>query len=78
MYELRIAEHPQKPGVKIVEVLRKGKVVATIHPAFDGVKLASQLIPKDHAEAMESGLIFFDQEGSTPVLKLKIEKLLKA
>jgi len=71
-FAFRIADHPKQKGVKIVEFLKEGKVVAAIHPTNKGLKIISKLIPKDPEEAMESGIIFFDCTLSPPELQINL------
>ena len=71
-FAFRIADHPKEKGVKIVEFLKEGKVIATIHPTSSGLKIISKLIPEDPEEAIESGIIFFDCNASPPELQVNL------
>jgi len=69
-FAFRIADHPKERGVKIVEFLKKGKVIATIHPTNKGLKIISKLIPQDPEQGL--GIIFFDCDASPPELQVNI------
>ena len=73
-FDFKVGPHPKRGVVKIVEVFKDGKLIATIYPHKEGLKIVSKLIPKDPEEAAESGMTFYDCRGSIPALLVRLLK----
>jgi hypothetical protein len=57
---MRIRRHPEKAKVKIIEVIEKGEVIATIQPTRNGIKILSEYIPFSSKDGKALEFIIFD------------------
>lgn len=53
MFELRIADHKIRPGVKVYEIIQNGEVVGTIYPTDRGIKVVSRYLIDNPESAVE-------------------------
>lgn len=53
MFSFRLADHQEKPGVQLVEIVQDGEVVGAIYPTDTGVKILSRYLLADPETAVE-------------------------
>jgi len=74
---VRIRRHPEKAKVKIIEVIEKGEVVATVYPTRKGLKIVSKYIPFDSKDVTASKFIIFDFKRSPRELHINLKNVEK-
>jgi hypothetical protein len=72
---MRIRRHPEKSKVKVIEVIEKGEVVATVYPTRKGLKIVSKYIPFDSKDVTASKFIIFDFKISPRELHINFKSV---
>jgi len=62
----RVAEHSKESGVKVIECLKEGKVVATLFPTDKGMKILSEHVIAVRDPEKTMGAVFVDCIKSPP------------
>ncbi len=69
MFELRIAEHTEKRGVKLFEIVQDKEVVGAIYPTDRGIRIVSRYLLKDPESAIK---IERDSEPPIPAILINL------
>lgn len=72
MFEFRLADHRDKPGVKLVEIIQNGEVVGAVYPTETGLKIVSRYLLADPETAVE-----IDRSKLPPIPAILIHLLRK-